>query len=174
MTALEQNPTQKNFLPGNNFKFLMRRAPNVQWFCQTVNLPNLLAPETKEPNPFMGRHMPGGAVDHESLMISFKVAEDMANYLEIFNWLIAITDSKDFDGYRILHAEPPYSDKGLRSEIVVTVLNSNKQPAFEIVYHDCFPVDLYGWTFDTTLTDTDYPICRARFEYQYFEINPIT
>lgn len=171
MTALDQNPTDVNFLPTNNFRFILRRAPNIQFFVQRANLPGIHSGPITVPSPYIGKHVQGGPVEHDYLEVEFKVQEDMSDYLEIFNWLIKSTYSKSLEDYGELKNQPKYSDAGVESQVTLMILNSAKVPQFEIVFEDAFPTALTGIDFDSSSDTVNYPVVRATFDYQFFTIN---
>ncbi|SRR6266704_1743849 len=170
MTALDQQPTETNFLNPNNFKFLLRRAPNIQFYIQKVNLPGVSSPPAIQQNPFISRPMPGGPAEYEPLQIEFKVTENLLNYLELYNWFHAAHHSTNLKEYGVLRDVPKYSDKGILSEIVLVILDSSRVPTFEIVYHDAFPNALSAVTFASDADGVLYAMCSATFSYHYFEI----
>jgi len=170
MTALDQQPTEINFLNPNNFKFLLRRAPNIQFYIQRVNLPGVSSPPAEQQNPFVVRPLPGGPAIYEPLQIEFKVTENLLNYLELYNWFHAAHHSTNLKEYGVLRDVPKYSDAGILSEIVLVILDSSRVPTFEIVYHDAFPTALSAVTFGSDADGVQYAMCTATFSYHYFEI----
>ncbi len=169
MTALDNQPVQRNFLSPTGFILVMKRCPNVQWFIQEANIPGISTGTPMEmiPNlqiPFQGEHL-----QFETFDITFKVGEDLADYLEISSW---IRDSSTYStsGYEALKEKKIYTGEGLKSEIVVMVLNSSKNPIFEITIHDAFPVALSGIRVISTTETVEYVTATASFRYTDFEI----
>jgi hypothetical protein len=65
------------------------------------------------------------------------------------------------------------SKDGLRSDISINLLNSNKRPFVRFVYRDCMPISLSGINIDTTQNDVYYPKADVTFSYNYYEIERI-
>jgi hypothetical protein len=170
VTALDQQPTETNFLNPNNFKFLLRRAPNIQFFIQKVNLPGVSSEPAKQDIPFVVRPLPGGPAVYEPLQIEFKVTENLLNYLELYNWFHAAHHSTNLKEYGVLKNVPKYSDEGILSEVVLVILDSSRVPTFEIVYHDAWPTALSAITFAADAEGVLYAMCTATFSYFFFEI----
>lgn len=174
MTAIDNTPQNKNFLSPLNFQFQLKRAPNVNFFIQKISLPSIAVPEIEIPTMFNYIPEPGNKLSYGELDITFKVDEDFANYLEIHNWIRAITFPEKFEEYATIAKNPEYTGDGIRSDISLIVLNSVKKPNFEVVFRGAYPTALSGVDFDTTLDDVQYLTTTASFKYMLFDINKIT
>jgi hypothetical protein len=174
MSAIDNKPSNLNFLSPLNFKFVLKRSPHVNFFLQKVNLPQVtINPTPIYSNPLINIPIPGEFVTFSPLTISFKVDEDLQNYLEIFNWIKALGDYGRDGNYAALQNAPPGSDKGLVSDISLMVLSSTKMPNYEITFTDAFPTNLSAMTFNTTDSDVQYIEAQVEFRYTIFEITNI-
>jgi hypothetical protein len=173
MSAIDNTPTNNNFLSPLGFKFLIKKAPNVNFFIQKVNIPGIKMTSPEPINPFVKVPYPGEHLDFETLDISFKVDEDLKNYLEIHNWLRGLGKPENYEQYKNLQDKPDYTGDSIYSDISVISLSSTKMPNYEIVYTDSFPVSLSGIIFNTTDTDVNYLEASAVFKYTYYTINKI-
>lgn len=169
MTALDNLPSQKQFLNTTGFKLIMKRAPNIQFFVQRITMPGISTDTPEQATPFLPIPFPGEQMHFEPLRMSFKVAEDMADYMEIFNWLHG-TSTAGTTTYLPLQQKLLHTGAGVKSDIVLMVLTSAKNPAFEVVFHDCFPVSLGAIDFSSTEDSTDYPVVDVEFRYTNFEV----
>ena len=75
--------TNLNFLSPLGFRFLLNKAPNIEYFCQVATLPTISMTEINRSNPFVAIPQPGDRIVYEPLTLQFRVDEDMTNYLEI-------------------------------------------------------------------------------------------
>jgi hypothetical protein len=116
------------------------------------------------PTPLLRVPIAGDHLTYGDLTITFKVDEALANYLEIYNWMIAIGRPDNFDQY---DPEQVYSDATL------SVLSSAMNPKHEVVFKDMFPIDLGGFTMMSTAGDVDYIESIATFRYRNFTINTL-
>lgn len=173
MSALLDNPTNKNFLSPLGFKFLIKRAPNVNFFIQKVNIPNILLPETYHNNPFVKIPYAGDHMQYGSLRISFKVDEDLNNYLEIHNWIRGLGFPQSFEEYKKINEQNVMEGKGLRSDISLIILNSTMNPNHEIIFIDAFPISLSELIFNTTEPTVNYLEATAEFKYIRFDISSV-
>jgi len=173
MSAIDNTPTNKNFLNPLNFQFSLKRAPHVNFFIQKVSLPSISVPEIEMPTVFNYIPEPGNKLTYGELEITFKVDEDFANYLEIHNWIRALTSPENFRGYKELTANQEYTGNGKHSDISLIVLNSVKSPNFEVTFRNAYPSSLSGIEFDTTLDDVQYLTSTASFKYMLYDINKI-
>jgi hypothetical protein len=173
MTAIDNTPSNRNFLSPLNFKFILKKAPHVNFFIQRVNIPSITLISPQPNNPFIKTPIPGEHLDYGDLKITFKVDEELQNYLEIRNWMVGLGKPENFDQYKELQDKPIASGDGIYSDITLAILASTKMPNYEIVYTDAFPVSLSEITFNTTDPDVNYIEASAVFKYTYFTITNI-
>jgi hypothetical protein len=173
MTAIENTPENKNFLSPLNFRFQIKKAPHVNFFIQQVNIPSITLPSPEPNNIFVKTPIPGEHLTYSELRISFKVDEDLMNYLEIHNWIRALGKPESFEEYKAISEKPSYTGDGIYSDISVLVLSSNKMPNFEITYADAYPVFISDLVFKTTDSDISYITAEATFKYTYYKISNI-
>ena len=91
----DTQPANINHLNVVGFEVNIARLPNVEFFCQRVNVPGVILGETVEASPFMNTPLEGDTLSYEALSISFILDEDIQNYMEIYNWLTAIGFPRD-------------------------------------------------------------------------------
>lgn len=162
----------RNFLSPLNFKFTLKRAPHINFFVQKVNIPSLSLTQAETTNPFVNVAYAGDHLDYGNLELTFRVDEDLQNYLEIHDW-IRSQGKLYFNEYKNLAEAPKYSGSGLKSDIALTLLTSNKKANYEIVFKDAFPLSLSSVDFDTTDEDVSYVEASASFRYVYYEISKV-
>ena len=83
-------PNELNQLNVVSFQTNFTRMPNVNFFCQSVNIPSMSLGSFLQPTTFMDQPVEGDTLTLEQLNVSFYVNEDLSNYLEIYNWMIAL------------------------------------------------------------------------------------
>lgn len=173
MSALDHNPDNINFLSPFGFSFRIKKAPNTNFFLQKVNLPGISLPETiGQGNPLLVIPKAGDHLVYETLDIVFKVDENLANWIEIHNW-IRHTGKREFQEYADLKAIPRWTNEGLLSDITIHVLNSMFNPIYEIVFADAYPIMLSNLVFDTTNPDLEYLTAHASFKYLGYDLTPV-
>jgi hypothetical protein len=165
--------TNRNFLSPLNFKLQLRRAPYVNFFIQRVNLPSISLPDIEVGNPLLRVPYAGDHLDYGDLDITFKVDENLQNYMEIHDWIRSLGKSS-YSEYDVLKSNSLVSGKGVKSDIVLTVLTSNRVANYEIVFKDAFPSSLGALDFDTISEDVDYMTVTASFKYLQYDISKVT
>jgi hypothetical protein len=170
MTAIDNTPENKNFLSPLNFKFILKRSPHVNFFLQKVNLPEISLKSSVQPNPFANINLPGDHLEYGLLNVTFKVDEDLQNYLEIHNWLKALGKPEDFEGRRAIRQKPLESGEGEQSDLTLMILTSSKHANYEVVFADAMPITLGGMEVNTVDTDVNYITASATFKYDYYDI----
>lgn len=173
MTAIDSAPTNKNFLSPVSFKFLIKKAPGVNFFIQKVTVPRMTLPAVDTPNPFVNLPKPGDHIDFDTLSITFKVDEDLQNYMELYNWIVQMGKPQSFDQYKYIQDKDPMSGEGIYSDIELDILNSRRSANYAVVFQDAYPIELGDITFDTTLEDIDYVTASAVFKYKLYTIEKI-
>jgi hypothetical protein len=173
MTAIDNTPTNKNFLNPLNFQFQLKRAPHLNFFIQKVNIPSISISNIDIPTAFNYIPDPGNKVQYGDLDISFKVDEDFANYLELHDWIRNLGFPESFEERARLVVEPEYTGNGIRSDISLLCLDSIKRPNFEITFRDAFPISLSEINFDSTSEDVIYVTAQASFKYVLFDIKKL-
>ena len=76
--------------------------------------------------------------------------------------------------YKTLAGKTLISGESIRSDISLTVLTSNRNPNYEVVYKDAFPIRVTGLDFNTTSTDIDYIESSATFRYVTYDITKVS
>lgn len=173
MSAIDNTPKNTNFLSPLNFRFNIKKAPHVNFFIQEVNIPDISIRPAMAPNPFVTIPNSGEHIAYSELSIKFKVDEDLTNYLEIHNWIKGLGKPDNFNQYKELQDKPSYTGDGIISDISVIILSNNKNPNFEVIYKDAFPVSISELKFNTTEGTINYLTASANFRYVSYEINKI-
>ena len=171
--ALNDQPDNPQFLSPLGFNFLIKKLPNTNYFVQSVNVPSVQATDVVVPTPFTNIPTIGDRLNYSEFQLSFKVDEDMTNYIELYDWLLQLHFPEDFAQSKNIYqkqnnvdflADGPYSDATL------TVLNSAMNPNKEVIFEDCYPIALSDLQFSTTAASVDYIECQATFRYRMFRI----
>lgn len=170
MSALDNNPDNLNFLSPLNFNFRLKRAPNLNFFVQKINLPSIGFTSTQQTNPFVNIPIAGDHVQYGDLTVTFKVDEDLNNYLEIHNWIRALTFPDNFEEYSNLSRNPEYTGEGITSDIILIISNSVKIPNFEVNFRNAYPTSLTALSFQTTDTTVEFISATATFKYIMYDI----
>ena len=173
-------PTQisnRNFLSPGGFRFTLAKYPKVAYFCQSANIPAISVGELTQPTPF--RPIPfEGVLSYQTLSLRFLVDENLENYLIIHNWMRGLGVPEKFQERQdLINSSPNNKTSGIGekefADGTLTVLNSNFQPKFNVVFKDMFPVSLNTLEFDAAVSDTDYFNSVVEFNYLQYEIQSL-
>ena len=170
-----------NFLRPNAFRFLIKNLPSVAFTCQSANLPSLSLGFTTQPTPFLDIPHVGDKNLFGDFTIRFLITEDMSNYIELYEWLVALGFPNDYNQYRNFTGErlnrfPFVKDaRGAPaavaySDATLTILDSNNVPKTNINFKDVFPTSVEALDFDITSSSVDYFVGIASFKYKLFDI----
>lgn len=178
------SPKVYNYLRPNAFRFTIKDLPNVAYTCQSANLPGLNLGVAVQPTPFVDVPVVGDKLTYGDFTIRFLISEDMKNYLELYEWLIALgfpndyTQYKAFSGSRLDRFPFYKNSKGLTdalsySDGTLTILDSNNVPKTNIVMKSLFPVSVEALDFDVTSSAVEYFVGIASFRYTTFTIEAL-
>lgn len=182
MTAPSNLPSNKNFLSPLGFTFSIKKTPNVNYFVQNIVLPNVTLGQSDIQTPFVKLPVPGDHIDFSTLSVTFRIDEEMRNYKEIFDWIVALGFPESFEQYNAIAPARgrfggqdfnPIAGNGIYSDATLMVLNSVRAPIIDITFKNLYPVALTDVSFDTMLTDVDYVPATVTFAYERFTLTHI-
>ena len=171
----------RNFLSPVGFKFGLKRAPGVAFFCNQANIPSLDLGIAVQPTYLKDIDVPGDKIQFGDLNLRFLVDEDLMNYMEIQNWIRGlgypekITEFGDLEKTAVLGVETKFGQSGddIYSDATLQILSSNLVPQFQVIFSDCFPYSLSTVTFDATDTDIEYFTADVSFKYTIYRITDL-
>ena len=172
-TAVSDDPKDNNFLSPINFKFTLKRAPTLNFFLQKISFPGVSISPIEQSTPFVTIYQPGDKIVFNPLQVTFRVDENMKNYMEIYRWIMALGEEESLRQYEKLQAKPIYSGEGVVSDITVTILDSAKNPNYTFYFHDCFPFALSDMSFDVTPNSITHQVATTRFRYTNWTLEKV-
>ena len=150
-----------NYLSPVSFKIIIDRLPNVEFFTQRVNLPQLSMAAPAQVSPIHAIYQTPDRIEYSELDLSFIVDENMSNYEEILRWMEGM-GTPETSNQRLNLDKSKY---GARSDITIMIENSSRNPNLKFTFTECFPTSLSGVPLDVTSSDVTYPECSVTFRY---------
>ena len=164
------------YLKPNSFKFLINRAPNVTYTCQSANIPVLDLGAPMQNTPFVDIPQFGDKVRYGEFTIRFLINEDMSNYIEIHDWIKEI--GVPYGGSDWGNSNQPSSFRDTKriyergfSDGALLILNSDNIPTVKLSFQDMFPISIEALDFDITTSGMEYFVGVATFRYKLFTIS---
>jgi len=178
MTAINRNPTNPNFLQPNKYQLNFARSPNVRYFCQSLSVPGISLSEVPQNTPFVDVYVPGEKAIYDLLNITFIVDEELQSWLEIHDWIRAMTFPKDFEEYKSLDRLNRYTTniptvKPQYSDATITLLSSSNTPYYNFKFYDVFPTTLSTFVMSATDSPDTIITADATFRYSYFDVEKL-
>jgi hypothetical protein len=169
-------PNNINPLSPTGFRLSISKLPDLTFFCQEANLPEIQLPSIQMPTPLSTIGIPGEIISYGDLMIQFLVDENLANYKGVFNWLIGLGFPENYLQYQALTQQDPLVE-GNRfggmvnnySDGVLEILGSQNTTSQTILFRDLHPISLSSLPFTANVTDVNYLIGTATFRYTYYD-----
>ena len=168
--------SNRNFLSPVGFKFSLKRAPGVAFFCNQANIPSLDLGIAEQPTWLKNIDVPGDKIQFGDLSLRFLVDEDLVNYMELQRWIRGLGYPEDMDEFRKIEGEAVmpgnFGNSGdqIYSDGTLQILSSNLVPAFQVVFTDLFPYTLSTVMFDATDTDIEYFTADVSFKYTIYNL----
>jgi hypothetical protein len=176
MTALSRNPTNKDLLQSTKFRLSFDRLKGATYFCQTANIPGVNLNEVPRNTPFVDLYVPGEKLYYDTFNITFLIDEDLQDWIEIHNWIRAMTFPVDFDEYKDLSKfssrvsakiPPQYTDATL------SIFTNKNNPSYRILFKDLFPTSLSTIQFSTMDSAENIITADASFRFSYYNIQKV-
>lgn len=173
-----------NYLRPNAFKFTISDLPNVAYTCQSANIPAVQLGFATQPTPFIDLPIIGDKLTYSEFSIRFLIAEDMVNYIELLEWVVALGFPENYNEYPAFVGErlnrfPFYknsqgnTDALAYSDGTLTILDSSNNPKTNIYFKSLFPTSVEALDYDITSSSVDYLVGVASFKYKMFEIEAL-
>ena len=168
--------TNRNFLSPVGFKFSLKRAPGVAFFCNQANIPSMDLGIAEQPSYLRTIPVPGDKIQFGDLTLRFLVDEDLVNYMELQKWIRGLGFPESMDEFRKLEGEAVlpgnFGNAGddIYSDGTLQILSSNLVPSFQVVFNDLFPYTLSTITFDATDADIEYFTADVSFKYTIYNL----
>ena len=187
-------PSKLDYASPIQFRFKCGKLPEVEFACQTANIPGISLGETDFKTPLKDISIPGDKVSYGSLDISFLVDENLNNYKELHDWIIGIGFPQSHNQFKNLQAAgsdrfpkstagatvpgvsnpSPLAEGGIYSDATLIILNSKNIAKTEIRFQNVYPTSLGGLSYDVKLSDVDYLQAAVSFGYMYYDIVQIS
>ena len=166
-------PTNKNFLSPLGFGFSIKKLPTTNFFVTRAVIPGFSIGVVETTNPFVKIPIPGDKIQFGDLQVTFKIDEDMKNYIEIFNWIIALGFPENYGQYSNIKRKGKTTGEGIYSDASLTVLTSAMNPNIEFAFRNAFPYSITDVEFNTSSADVEYLEATVGFRYELFTITSI-
>ena len=168
------SPDNKNFLSPVGFKFIIERIPTVEFFCQTVNIPEISIGNRTIETRVKAYDTPGDKMTFGDLNLTFLINENMDNYYEVYKWLKGLSNPRheeEFIQYLSGVTEVGRTDNFQKAttDARLLVLDSNFNSITTTVFQNLFPVSLSGVRLSADATDIDYVTADVTFKYTLLE-----
>lgn len=166
-------PVNKNFLSPLGFSFSIKKLPTTNFFVTRATLPGFNLGIATVPNPFVRIPLPGDKIDFSDLQVTFKIDEDMKNYIEIYNWVMGLGFPDNYGQYDALKKQQRGSGEGVYSDASLTVLTSAMNPNIEYTFRNAFPYSISDVDFNTSSADVEYIEATVSFKFELFTIGQV-
>lgn len=159
-----KTPTNNNTTNLTNYKFSIKRIPDLAYFCVGVSLPGWSNPTINVPTGF-----PGGrntfkakseSISHGEASFRFLINEDYSNYDQVARWFKECVGLNDYTqvAWRNWMSEEGY----------LLVLSNRKNPVFRITFRGLFPTGITELNYKANETEGTPLIATVNMNFTYY------
>jgi hypothetical protein len=170
-------PGDRNFLSPVGFKFNLTKAPKVDFFANSANIPSITLGSSLQTRYGKNIDIPGDKMNFEDFRLRFLVDENLTNYMEIQNWMRGLGFPYSLEQYQdLIDDSEAYNNAALKgnfyeySDATLQILNSNYNVSAQVIFTGMFPTYLSTLQFDATEQDIKYFTAEVNFKYTYYRI----
>tara|TARA_Y100001934_G_C12159331_1_gene681218 strand:- start:370 stop:918 length:549 start_codon:yes stop_codon:yes gene_type:complete len=171
--AFTRQIQNRNFLSPAGFKFSLAKAPKVDFFSQSVSIPNIDLGVAVQTSYLRDIPVPGDKLSYGDLSVDFFIDENLENYLQIERWMRSLGFPETIAEAVSLDPQKDSLLDGARSDGTLLIYNSSFNPIASILFKDAFPVSLTPVPFTADVTDINYIMATATFKYTIFNVESL-
>jgi hypothetical protein len=171
--AFDKQISNRNFLSSLGFKFSLARAPKVDFFSKSANIPGINLGVAIQPTYLKDIPIPGDKLVFDDFRLTFNIDENLENYNIIQSWMRGLGYPESVYEYmQWMKSDPnnPTQDPNV-SDGTLIVYNSNFQPSTLVKFQGMFPTSLSDIDFDATQADVQYAVATVTFKYVLYKIS---
>ena len=168
-------PIDVNPLSANGFRFSVTRIPEITYFCQRANLPEIALPPAIVDTPLSRIPLTGDKLSYSPLQVEFLIDSKFRNYLALYNWIRGNGFPDDHKQYTEQVNIGRVTDEitemmATISDATLGILDNTNNVIATVSYRDCVITSLTGLDFSSISSDIQYLTGTATFEYQSYDI----
>jgi hypothetical protein len=172
-SVFSRQVANRNFLSPVGFKFNLTKAPKVDFFSQSVSIPNINLGVSIQTSYLKDIPVPGDKIDYADFDIEFFIDENLENYLSIERWMRSLGFPESIGESIQLNPNEEDLLRSARSDGTMLVYNSSFNPVARIKFKDMFPASLTPVPFSANATDINYIMATASFKYTIFNVESL-
>lgn len=179
INSLDRQPTVLDYASPVQFRFTINQLPKTQFFVTAANIPGINLGDAVFPTPLKSIPVMGDDLVFENLEVTFLVDEQLQNYREIHNWMVAIGFPKSRQQFTAFRNEnndrlpergsSTKSDQSMFADATMTILTSKNNPILEARFNNVYPVALSALQYNSQETDVAYLTASVTFQYSIYE-----
>lgn len=161
----------KSFLSNNKYEFVITRLPNVAFFLQGINIPNISLGTTITQTPFVQIPKPSNTLTFEPLNINYIIDEDMKSWFELYTWMTNLGNPESLNKLGIL-TNFPGKNNSVTSDATLFVKTNSNNLNIKFTFYDIFPTELNGVQLTST-EGQEFLTSTVTFSYTYYTAEKI-
>lgn len=169
------SPSSNDFTNPALFRLTFKKFPNIDYLSYNVIVPGVSLGEIIQPTPLLDLRLPGDKLTFDPLTLNFIVQENLANYIEIYNWMFGIGHPQSLDSYKsIVRSSPTNSNRvNIYSDAILYILSNKQNPIAKVTFVDTYPTALSPLNYDASMTDVVPITTDVTINYSYYILEAI-
>ncbi len=146
----------RNQALSTSFKLEIPGLEEVNYFIQSAPFPGINMPGVDTPYMNKSASVPSNRIEYDPLNLIMLVDEDFENRNQIQLWM-----------HKYAYGDLPIN--AIHKDITLHLLNSNKVPFMDLIFHSAYPTAIGELTFESGTSDPSPMTCSLTFRYQWYE-----
>jgi hypothetical protein len=173
MSIKDTSVCNTDLLQSAKFILSFPRLTSTQFFCQTVNIPDISTQNTLQNTPFSDLNIPGDKLVYGQFNMEFLIDEELQSWIAVHDWMRGIAFPTEFQEYENLKHLSKYSENvpyPQYADAELTILAANNTPKLKVHFIDMFPIALSQIVLDIRLGSEHTITSSASFKFKRYDI----
>jgi hypothetical protein len=164
--AVQNTPINTNLALNTNFKFTLKKVPNITYFVTSITTPSSSSnPVSLDYLTAVPLKIPGGAANTD-VSIRFIIDENYTNYMEMVKWFRSGAPYTNFN-------EIVPSNLAEPSDGMMLLLNNKKNPFRMVTYRNMIPTQISGFSLSHMESEPSVLTATVTFVYDTFTVTKL-
>lgn len=146
---------------GTSFQVKMSRFPNLDYFAQSIGVPQISIGVANTQYRNRQAKMPGNKITYEDFGVTYILDEDFKVYSTFKDWMMLSADAID--------SNIPTRIAECFSDVEIFFTNSNKVTTHGVVIKDAFITSIGQWSLSNAVTNSSVIIFQVNFAFQRYD-----
>lgn len=140
----------------------IQSLPNTSFSITEFPVPGIQLPPSIYPSPYHDQPIPGDKLVYSPMSVTFLVNENLSNWKEIYDWMIALAAPED--------KKAQYDISRMFADIDIIIYSNDQIPITSFHFIECVPTSLGNIDMTVEDSETVYKKCFFEAEYARYDV----